>query len=143
MRPVDGEESSDDRCPPTPLHPLPPSAGFVLSGNIAKGVAFASLVDANPFAEWDNVPKMGLIQLVTVAAGLELAQEQWETDGGELGQQPWFKPKGGTNPDRAAELRLTELKNGRLAMIGIAGFYAAETIPGSVPLLETGKSMLF
>ena len=28
-----------------------------------------------------------------------------------------------------------ELKNGRLAMIGIAGFVAADVIPGSVPSL--------
>ena len=29
--------------------------------------------------------------------------------------------------------RSVELKNGRLAMIGIAGMYFASTIPGSVP----------
>jgi hypothetical protein len=30
--------------------------------------------------------------------------------------------------------RVSEIKNGRLAMIGVAGLYAAATIPGSVPL---------
>ena len=30
--------------------------------------------------------------------------------------------------------RASEIKNGRLAMIGVAGMYFAATIPGSVPL---------
>jgi hypothetical protein len=30
--------------------------------------------------------------------------------------------------------RESEIKNGRLAMIGVAGLYFAATIPGSVPL---------
>ena len=30
--------------------------------------------------------------------------------------------------------RDVEIKNGRLAMIGVAGLYAAATLPGSVPL---------
>lgn len=30
--------------------------------------------------------------------------------------------------------RDSEIKNGRLAMIGVAGLYAAATVPGSVPL---------
>jgi hypothetical protein len=33
-----------------------------------------------------------------------------------------------------AKGRVSEIKNGRLAMIGVAGLYAAATIPGSVPL---------
>ena len=33
-----------------------------------------------------------------------------------------------------AKGRASEIKNGRLAMIGVAGMYAAATIPGSVPL---------
>ena len=35
-----------------------------------------------------------------------------------------------------AEKRAAELKNGRLAMIGIASVCAAMAIPGSVPLLK-------
>ena len=33
-----------------------------------------------------------------------------------------------------AKGRSSEIKNGRLAMIGVAGMYAAATLPGSVPL---------
>ena len=31
----------------------------------------------------------------------------------------------------------SELKNGRLAMIGIASLYAAATVPGSVPFIPS------
>jgi hypothetical protein len=37
-------------------------------------------------------------------------------------------------PEQLARGRASELKNGRLAMIGFMGLYAAATIPGSVPL---------
>lgn len=36
--------------------------------------------------------------------------------------------------EKLAQGRSSEIKNGRLAMIGVAGMYAAATIPGSVPL---------
>ena len=35
---------------------------------------------------------------------------------------------------KKAQGRASEIKNGRLAMIGVAGMYAAACIPGSVPL---------
>ena len=38
------------------------------------------------------------------------------------------------SPEALAKGRSSEIKNGRLAMIGVAGMYAAATIPGSVPL---------
>lgn len=41
----------------------------------------------------------------------------------------WEKLDAGQKED----MRLKELKNGRLAMLGIASFVAAELIPGSVP----------
>ena len=37
------------------------------------------------------------------------------------------------DPERLKELQLMELKNGRLAMIGIISFATAAAIPGSVP----------
>ena len=41
---------------------------------------------------------------------------------------PQFEGKG-------ANGRISELKNGRLAMIAVASFYAGIVVPGSVPLL--------
>lgn len=38
------------------------------------------------------------------------------------------------SPEALARGRDSEIKNGRLAMIGFMGLYAAATIPGSVPL---------
>jgi len=39
----------------------------------------------------------------------------------------------GKSPEALKRGRDIEIKNGRLAMIGVAGLYAAATIPGSVP----------
>ena len=38
-----------------------------------------------------------------------------------------------TDPEKLKELQLAELKNGRLAMIGIISFATAVALPGSVP----------
>ena len=48
-----------------------------------------------------------------------------------------FDPFGiskGKSEEAKARGRSSEIKNGRLAMIGIAGMYAAATLDGSVPL---------
>lgn len=48
-----------------------------------------------------------------------------------------FDPFGiskGKSEEALARGRSSEIKNGRLAMIGIAGMWAAATLPGSVPL---------
>lgn len=36
---------------------------------------------------------------------------------------------------KSARKRMAELKNGRLAMIAVASYYAGIVVPGSVPLL--------
>ena len=56
---------------------------------------------------------------------------------GGLSADLGFDPLGFGNSDpKAVETYKTrELKNGRLAMIAIAGFVAADVVPGSVPML--------
>ncbi len=51
-------------------------------------------------------------------------------------------------PEKKEKRLLMEINNGRLAMIGIMGFLAAEKVPGSVPFLDglilpyTGEVMM-
>ena len=45
-----------------------------------------------------------------------------------------FSLSKGKSDEQLARGRDVEIKNGRLAMIGIAGLYFASVIPGSVPL---------
>ena len=44
---------------------------------------------------------------------------------------------GALDDAQRAKKRKAELKNGRLAMIGIISFFAAHNIPGSVPALSS------
>ena len=58
-------------------------------------------------------------------------QNFWDT--------PGFTKK--LSAEQLAEKRVSELKNGRLAMIGIASVVAAMSVPGSVPLLENAPAL--
>ena len=44
-----------------------------------------------------------------------------------------FGLQGKMSPEKKEKSLLAEINNGRLAMIGIMGFIAASTVPGSVP----------
>mmetsp|Transcript_10813 Transcript_10813/g.15247 ORF Transcript_10813/g.15247 Transcript_10813/m.15247 type:complete len:203 (+) Transcript_10813:79-687(+) len=50
----------------------------------------------------------------------------------------WSKSWSKMDEEGQQKMRLRELKNGRLAMIGIASFVAGHFIPGSVPCLPPG-----
>lgn len=108
-------------------------SAYISKDGVGGGVSFEDLVASNPFAEWAGVPFEGKIQLFTLAAGIELAMENNMINGGKIGEVPFIKNR---FPSADANRQLVELKNGRLAMVGIASFYAAEQIPGSVPLLN-------
>merc|ERR1719313_210974 len=111
------------------------------------GVSFESLSQMGPFEAWNNVPLLGQIQIIWTIAGLEHASECLDpaghyTKGGTPGNLKFLKNFWDTpgftkklTPTQLAEKRESELKNGRLAMLGIASVCASMAIPGSVPFL--------
>ena len=111
------------------------------------GVSFEALSNMGPFDAWNSVPLLGQMQIIFTIAGLEHASECLNpaghyTKGGTPGDLKFLKNFWDTpgftkrlTEAQKAEKRISELKNGRLAMIGIASVMSAMAIPGSVPLL--------
>jgi hypothetical protein len=112
------------------------------------GVSFEQLSAMGPFEAWNNIPLLGQIQILWTIAGLEHASECLNpaghyTKGGTPGDLKFLKYFWDTpgftkklTEEQLAKKRITELKNGRLAMIGIMSVCAATSIPGSVPFLK-------
>ena len=109
------------------------------------GIKFADLGAMKPTEAWAMVPKDGLLQIFGAIAAVEV-YELTHKDGEFVGGDAWFKgfssnlnfdPLGFANsdPTLVTTMKARELKNGRLAMIGIMGFVASDVIPGSVPAL--------
>jgi len=125
-------------------------AGIQLPGylSVTKNIKFADLGAMSPGQAWTKVPADGVAQIFGVIAAVEIYSMTHDAKGDFKGGDFWFK--GGLSPDlgvdplgfgnadpKAVETyKARELKNGRLAMIGIAGFVAADLIPGSVPALK-------
>jgi len=112
--------------------------------SIEQGVTFESL-GRYGYAAWDAVPESGKFQILGIIGILELLGEAAVKPhymmGGTPGKIPLlWDPLGFTkrlSPETLARKRTAELKNGRLAMIGVMSFVSAHYIPDSVPLLPT------
>jgi len=104
-------------------------SGLHFSGYLSKTpeISFESLSGMGALAAWAAVPALGKAQIMTAAGLIEAFAEAQKPHYMKAGM-PQFEGKG-------AKGRISELKNGRLAMIAVASFYAGCQIQGSVPLL--------
>eukprot|EP00587_Corethron_hystrix_P017025 CAMPEP_0113311848 /NCGR_PEP_ID=MMETSP0010_2-20120614/8911_1 /TAXON_ID=216773 ORGANISM="Corethron hystrix, Strain 308" /NCGR_SAMPLE_ID=MMETSP0010_2 /ASSEMBLY_ACC=CAM_ASM_000155 /LENGTH=168 /DNA_ID=CAMNT_0000167549 /DNA_START=446 /DNA_END=952 /DNA_ORIENTATION=+ /assembly_acc=CAM_ASM_000155 len=122
------------------------------------GDSFPS-TDLAPEAQWDAIPIQAKYQIILLAGFLEFWEETIGLRGGKhymLGGRPGdypsfqsfredvhfildlFDPFGfskNMSEEKKATRLAMEINNGRLAMIGIFGFMAADVVPGSVPAL--------
>lgn len=121
------------------------------------GDSFPS-TDLSPESQWDAIPANAKWQIFTVIAALEIWDEasggngDHYMSGRDAGRYPSFQvfrdnvhwvldlydPFGfskKTSQEVKDKRLVMELNNGRLAMIGIFGFMAADAVPGSVPAL--------
>jgi len=132
---------------------------------MTDGTSFPS-TDLSPEAQWDAIPEAAKWQIFTVIGALELWDEAsggstftdegtmvHYTKGRKPGEYPSFKLFRENihfaldlydpfmlfkkmSAEKKEERLITEINNGRLAMIGIFGFMAADKIEGSVPYLN-------
>eukprot|EP00543_Licmophora_paradoxa_P004891 CAMPEP_0202458020 /NCGR_PEP_ID=MMETSP1360-20130828/19925_1 /ASSEMBLY_ACC=CAM_ASM_000848 /TAXON_ID=515479 /ORGANISM="Licmophora paradoxa, Strain CCMP2313" /LENGTH=204 /DNA_ID=CAMNT_0049078331 /DNA_START=56 /DNA_END=670 /DNA_ORIENTATION=+ len=115
------------------------AAGFHFPGQLSSDISFESLSSMKPFDAWEAVPDAGKAQIIGTIFIAELATESKAvhyTKGGPL-PTVVFPPIdfSGVSDETLKTKQDRELNNGRLAMIAIMSFIAANNIPGSVPAL--------
>mmetsp|Transcript_6466 Transcript_6466/g.13552 ORF Transcript_6466/g.13552 Transcript_6466/m.13552 type:complete len:207 (-) Transcript_6466:237-857(-) len=115
------------------------AAGIHFPGQLSSDVSFETLSAMKPFDAWAAVPDSGKSQILLTCFIAELVTESKAvhyTKGGPLPTMV-FPAIDFTNVREDIMLRKqrAELNNGRLAMIAIMSFIAANNIPGSVPAL--------
>ena len=138
------------------------ACGYTFPGEIAKGVSFASVNSDGVYNAWAKVPTEGKFQILLLILCLETANESKKPHymrGGvpgridplpfdrAAGTSGLWAPKikfwdplnftGALTAEQKARKRKAELKNGRLAMIGIVSFLIGHNLPGSVPALNS------
>jgi Chlorophyll A-B binding protein len=115
------------------------AAGFHFPGMLSSDVSFESLSGMKPFDAWDAVPDAGKAQILGTIFIAELATESQGTHYMKGGAMPTivFPPIdfSGVSAETLKVKQSRELNNGRLAMIAIMSFIAANNVPGSVPAL--------
>ena len=114
-------------------------AGIHFPGMLSSDVSFADLSAMKPLEAWNAVPDAGKAQILATIFIAEIITESKPvhyTKGGDL-PTIVFPPIdfSSVNADDLKVKQSRELNNGRLAMIGIMGFIAANNVPGSVPAL--------
>lgn len=92
---------------------------------------------SDPWKALDDTPDLGIVQIFLAAGLIEVLTESVLTGG-----KHYLKEGDGhVNPlmfDNVPDkMKDKELKNGRLAMIGIFSFFLGDAVPGSVPLYPT------
>jgi len=111
------------------------------------GTTFDEIAAAGgPMEQWQAVPEVGKLQIIGAIFIIE-HQSEWKlkphymAPGGKPGDLKGLKnfwdPIGLTKKYDAAGLerqRLSEIKNGRLAMLGIFGCLIGGNLPGSIPI---------
>lgn len=114
----------------------------------SEGISFEALDKISPVvALFDRVPASGIGQIFAFIAIFEW-YEMTHKDGKYVGNNvlngalvpnvnKWdiLGFTEGKSEDDLKRVKLQELKNGRMAMIGVLGCIAAQTIPNSVPVL--------
>jgi light-harvesting complex I chlorophyll a/b binding protein 1/light-harvesting complex I chlorophyll a/b binding protein 4 len=105
------------------------------------GVTFSDIAHAAPLDAIGMVPAAGWLQIFFAAGWFECIayNRQWAEGRaipGDYGYDPlgFTKRPGGIESKDFESLRMKEIKNGRLAMLTIAGWVADEVIPGALPV---------
>jgi len=108
-------------------------------------ITFEEISKLGPMEQWEAVPEIGKLQIISAIFLIE-HQSEWKlkphymaggTPGDLKGLKSFWDPIGLTkkmSPDKLKRQRLSELKNGRLAMLGMASVIVGPSIPGSIPI---------
>jgi len=127
---------------PTGSNVFSPASDEAWYLSTSSGVTFSDVASAaSPMEAAQMVPAAGWLQIFFAAGLFEATayNRQWNQEGripGDYGYDPlgFTKREGGWESEELKSLRLKEIKNGRVAMMAIAGWVANDMIPGALPV---------